>query len=367
MKLERGRICKRELLFSVFCFMLGTAVRSGFVISITRNDSWVIAFTGLVMSLLLVSLYAALGRRFPGKSLVEMSDPIFGRMLGKVVSILYLFFFLSLAALNTRDLGNFVTGYMMPETPAAAITLPFILVCAYAVSRGIESFMRLSTLFCIMTIAAIFINFGLMLKDVQFDFLKPFFRLPLMKYVQATLTVTAIPLGEILAFTMITPMLGGRQGAGKTLALGLLFSAVSMAVLMIREVITLGPLVSVVTIPSFESVRYISVAGILTRMESLYAVILLILFLFKVVILLYAFVLGLAQLLGMTDYRHIILLSAALVYFYSMIVFQSDMENSAWGATTAPFFSLSYEFALPAVSLLTAFLRRKRSSGEVDA
>lgn len=367
MKLEKGCISGWEFLFSVFCFMQGTMLRSGFIISVTRNDSWAMAFTGLLLALPIVGIYAALLYSFPGKSLVEIDDIIFGPVLGKAVSILYLFFFLSLCALNTRDLGDFVVGYMMPETPIAAINLLFLLVCVYAIYKNMKTLLRLSIVFCILAVGAIVFNFILILKDVQVDFLKPFFRLPPMKYVQGTVSVTAVPMGEVLAFIMLAPMLKKSQKAGKPLLFGLTSSAVFMAVVIVRDIITLGPLVSVVSLASFESVRYVSLAGVLTRMESLYAVVLIILFLFKVSILLYAFVLGLSELLNLKSYLPLTLLSASLVFFYSLFVFESVMENMNWGASTAPFFSLTFEFLLPAVSLLVACLRKVNSVSEVKS
>lgn len=366
MRLERGRVPGQDLLFSVFCFMQGTMLRSGFIIGTTRNDSWAMAFTGLLFTLPLIAVYTALLRRFPGKSLIEIDDHIFGPVLGKAVSILYLFFFLSLCALNTRDLGNFAVGYMMPATPIAAIIFLFLAVCVYALRKGVENLMRLSTLFCIVAVGALVINSILILKDIQLEFLKPFFRLPLMKYVQGTASVVAVPMGEVLAFTMIAPMLAKGQKAGKPLVIGLSFSAVFMAVVLLRDIVTLGPLVSIVSLPSFESVRYVSLAGVLTRMESIYAVVLIMLFLFKVSILLYAFTLGLSQLLGLKSHMPFTLIAAALVFFYSLLVFESVMENMEWGASTAPFFSLTFEFLLPALSLLVAALRGLNRAREAE-
>jgi spore germination protein (amino acid permease) len=357
MMLEKGRISSHELLFSVFCFMQGTMLRSGFIIGVTRNDSWLMALTGLAVSLVLVSIYSSLSKRFPRKNLFEISEIIFGKILGKIVSSLYVFFFLTLTALNTHDLGDFVVGYMIPKTPIAVITLLFILVCLYAVHKGIESFMRLSTAFCILAIGAVTINIILILKDIQFDYLKPFFQQPLMKYVQGTLTVVAIPMGEIIAFMAIVPMLGGVK-PGKPLAKGLTLSALFLTAVMLRDIMTLGPMATMVSLPSYESVRYVSLAGILTRMESLYGLILIVLFLFKVCILLYASLLGLSQVLGFRSYEPLMLLCTAFIYMYSLFVFESSMENAAWGATTAAFFSLSFEFVLPIISLVTAAIRK---------
>lgn len=390
MKLTRESISANDLMFAVFCFMQGTILRSGFIIGVTRQDSWAMAFTGFLLTLPLVAIYAVLLRKFPGKNLIEIDDIVFGPALGKIVSLLYLFFFVSLAALNTRDLGGFVVGYMMPETPNGVVILVFLIGCVYAIRKGIENLLHMSAFICIIALCALTVNIILILGDVQPEFLKPFLRLKPMEYVQGTVSVAAVPMGEILTFTMLTPMLGKGKRAGKPLFLGLLISAVSMAIVILRDIMTLGPLVAIVSLPSFESVRYVSLASILTRLESVYAVVLILLFLFKVCLLLYAFALGLTQILNRNSalpaivadksparnteppriqgsYPPLLLVSAALVFFYSMFVFESVMENMDWGATAAPFFSLTYEFLLPGVTLLVACARKLGGAKEVEA
>jgi spore germination protein KB len=381
MKLEKGSISSKDFIFSVFCFMQATVLRSGYIVGITRQDSWAMAITGLLFSLPLIAVYAMLLNMFPGKNLLEIDDLIFGPILGKIVSVLYLFFFVSLAALNMRDLGHFVVDYLMPGTPIAAVFFVFLIGCVYGLGKGIKNLMYLSTFICIVSLTSLVVNFILVLGDVNLQFLKPFFRLELSKYVQGTVSLEAVPLGEILAFTMLTPMLGKNTKATKPLLLGAILSALSMTVVILRDIITLGPLSAIVSLPSFESVRYVSLSGVLTRLESIYAVILILLFLFKISILIYAFALGLTQVLNRESrlpadihadsktykteqvphkkgHPPLLLLSTALVFFYSIFVFESVMENRDWGATTAPFFSLTFEFLLPAVTLLTAGLRK---------
>lgn len=390
MKVERGSISSNDLMFAVFCFMQATVLRSGYIISVTRQDSWAMAITGFLFSLSFIAIYAMLLQKFPGKNLFEIDNIVLGPILGKIVSALYLFFFVSLAALNTRDLGNFVIDYMMPETPIAAVIVVFLIGCAYSIHKGINNLMQLSTMICIVTVVAVIINTILVLKDIEPGFLKPLFQLEPIKYVKATVSVGAVPMGEILAFMMLIPMLGKDTKAAKPFLFGLILSTISMVIVILRDIVILGPLVSIVSLPSFESVRYISVSGVLTRMESIYAVILIFLFLFKTSILLYAFALGLTQILSQKSslpvdigtenqtcetgrllrqksYPPLLLVSTALVLFYSLFVFESVMENMDWGATTAPFFSLTFELLLPAITLLTAYIQRRGSLREVKA
>ncbi|SBW09168.1 putative Spore germination protein, amino acid permease [uncultured Eubacteriales bacterium] len=390
MKVERGSISSNDLMFAVFCFMQATVLRSGYIISVTRQDSWAMAITGFLFSLSFMAIYAMLLQKFPGKNLFEIDNIVLGPIFGKIISALYLFFFVSLAALNTRDLGNFVIDYMMPETPIAAVIVVFLIGCAYSIHKGIKNLMQLSTMICIVTVVAVIINTILVLKDIEPGFLKPLFQLEPIKYVKATVSVGAVPMGEILAFMMLTPMLGKDTKAAKPFLFGLILSTISMVIVILRDIVILGPLVSIVSLPSFESVRYISVSGVLTRMESIYAVILIFLFLFKTSILLYAFALGLTQILSQKSslpvdidtenqacetgrllrqksYPPLLLVSTALVLFYSLFVFESVMENMDWGATTAPFFSLTFELLLPAITLLTAYIQKRGSPREVKA
>ena len=357
MKLEKGCVSERGLMFSVFCFMQGAMLRSAFVVGITENDTWAMAFTGLLISLLLVAIYAALFHLYPQKNLYEINEVVFGPVLGKAFSILYLFFFLSLAALNSHDLGDFVVGHMMPETPLAVVILLFVLVCVYAIRKGMENLLRLSTVLCILGVGAVAINSTLMLKDIQVGFLKPFFQLPLEKYIKATVTITAIPMGEIVAFAAIVPMLGQNKKVGGALVKGLILSGIFLAFIILRDIVTLGPLITILRLPSYEAVRYINIGGVLTRMESLHALILISLFLFKVCVLMYASVLGLAQLLNFKSYSPLTLICGAAIFFYALIVFEAVMENVDWGATTAPFFSLSFEFVLPTITLVVASIK----------
>lgn len=68
MKAERESISSNDLIFAVFCFMQATALRSGYIISVTRQDSWAMAITGFLFSLSFMAIYAMLLQKFPKKT-----------------------------------------------------------------------------------------------------------------------------------------------------------------------------------------------------------------------------------------------------------------------------------------------------------
>jgi spore germination protein KB len=245
----------------------------------------------------------------------------------------------------------------MPETPMIALLIMFIFVCAWAVRAGVETMVRYSWLFVVVSFIVIIFILLLLMKEMKLDNLLPMFTLPPLKYVQGTHIVAAIPFGEILVFMMMAPFLDNQQKIAKSFLWGFLIGAVTLLTIVVRDVVTLGNLISYATLPSYEVVKLIDVFDILTRMEVLYAIELLILLFFKVSILYFATVLALFQVLRLRCYKPYIFITGVIILSLSMIVFRSPMENAYWGSTAAPAFSSIFQLVIPGAALLTSVLR----------
>ena len=357
MELEKGKISDLQLIFSIGCFIQGSTLLSAFVISVTKQDTWFVVLTGFAISLGIIGIYIALMKRYPHKNILQMFEAVFGVYAGKIVSALYFFYFLSLAALNSRDVGNFVVGYILPDTPMIAVLVMFIFICSWAVRSGAETLVRFSFLFVVVSFIVIFLIYVLLVKDMKFSNLLPAFTLPPVKYVQGTHIVAVIPFCEIVVFLMMAPCLKEQDKAARSFLLGLLIGGITLLAIVIRDIVTLGNLINIVALPSYEAVKLIDIANILTRMEVLYAIELLFLQFFKVSILFYATVLALAHVLGLRSYKPYVLTIGTIIVSLSIIIFRSPMENAHWGPTVAPFYNTIFQLLLPGIALLTSLLR----------
>ncbi len=361
MKIKLERISGFQLTFGVICFMQATMMRSAFVSSVTGIDSWAMAFTGALAHLPMLLGFIALTRWFPEKNLFEINNTVFGPVVGRLISFIYLFFFLTLSGLNGMDACYFVADFMMPGTALPIVMITLLVACGYGVRRGLEGFMRLGPLLSIGATAVVLLNFLLVAKDTHIDYLLPMFDQPFIKYVQGTHITSTIPFGEVVVFMMIAPMMGREKDAGKPLLLSLLLSALFMAGIIFRDVICLGPLITHMSLPSFEAVRMVSLAAVITRIESLYAIVNISLLYFKLCVLLYACAKGLAQIAGLKQYRPLVLPMCALVCAYGLTIYDSAVRHGYSGSFVAPFLWLIFEYALPCLTLLVAAIRRGRT------
>jgi spore germination protein KB len=165
--------------------------------------------------MLLVGLYSALSKRYPGLSLIDINTVVFGSILGKGITVLYVFYFLSLSYLNTRDLGDFIQSTVLPNTPMAIMLVSFVAVCAMAVKKGPVVITRCGFLVTAIAISVILLNTALLLNIMQPRHLLPAFQLPVGNYLIGTLNVTMLPFCEIMAFFMLIPPWINRRHSGR--------------------------------------------------------------------------------------------------------------------------------------------------------
>lgn len=354
MGFESERISQNQLLFSVGAFIQGSTLLTAFVSPVTAHDTWFVTLTGYAFALGLVWIYTRLYNRFPGKNLIQITQAVLGRRLGSAVSLLYLFFFLSLAALNARDVGNFVSTYIMPETPYAAIIILFMATAAYAARKGIRSIARYGTVFVVATFAILIINSLFLIREMDYHNLMPVLKRPLLDYLQGTHIVGIIPFGEMFAFMMIVPSDAPKGAITKPFIGGLSIGAASLMLVVLREATVLGSAVAFFSLPSYEVIRLVNIAHIITRIEDFFAVMLIILRFFKVSVLYYVVVLGIAQLFSLRSIKPIVNVAGGVIICFSLIVFDSTMENGFWGQNFAPFYSMIFELILPLITLIVA-------------
>lgn len=355
--LDTSRLTRRQLLFSAACFIQGSALLSSFVMAMTGREAWTAAILGFFISLGLVFLYTALVGRHPGKNLFSIFEAVFGNTLGRVISLLFVFFFLTMTSVNVNDVSNFVVDYIMPYTPPMVIVLTFLVICGWAASKGVGGMCRLGFLFFVLVTAVTIINSVLLAKDMDFSNLLPAFQLPVPTYIKGACMVASVPFGEILVFFMAAPNVEKGGNLRKPLIIGLLIGAVTLLEVILRNIAVLGNLASVASLPSYEAVRHISFAEIITRVDVLYALAMLFLQFFKVSLYFYAATIGLAQIFRLKSYTFLLPVMGALAAVYSLIVFGPSMENTYWGSNIIPLFAALFEGLLPLLTLLVSLLR----------
>ena len=117
MSIEKGKISSQQLFFLIAGFVEASALLIDFTVGITEQQTWMVILAGLIITTPFVLSYVALAKSFPGMNLVQINDMVYGRFLGKVISLYYIFFFSMTLSFNIRDVGELYITFLMQDTP----------------------------------------------------------------------------------------------------------------------------------------------------------------------------------------------------------------------------------------------------------
>lgn len=345
-------------MFSAALSIISTSLVVKHIFTITKNDAWIAVIAGFLLSLLIFLMYKALAQKFPDKTIVEINESVFGSIIGKLFSVLYIFYIFTIACLNTHIISNFIKAFTLPNTPMVLILFVFISICAWAVRKGPVNLMKYSTLFAYVSIVVILVNGLFLYREIDFKNLQPSFSLPVKTYLIGTHTITMLPMCDLFLLIMFLPDMLKPKEFGKAITRGLSIGAATLLFVVIRDVTVLGGGMSITAFPTFTTIRNIDIGDILTRMDIIYISVLLSLMFYKVSLLYTASITGFQRLMRFSNYSFLVKIFGALLLLYTLIVFRATGEHQEFlhnGA--AVFFQTFFLFILPLVTLITAVCR----------
>ena len=359
---DEEKISSIQLMFLLVTIVTATAWL--YVSAITAQkagvDGWIsLLVPSTIFGMAVVFVCSALCLRFPGRSVVEFSGDIVGKFAGKIVGLGYLFFFLYSNGVIIREFGDFVVTSFMMETPLLVFNSVMVLLAAYAVSNGLEVISRANQFVFPLAVLSLFVIVGLAIPAMHLDNLMAVLGNGLKPVLRGSLTTSSWR-GEVVLLLMFWPYLnkpdqGRRAGLLAVAFIGILLSLDTASTVAVFGAETVANL----TFPTLDLARYISIAGFLERLEAIVMILWVAGIFVKVACFYQAGALAASQLLGLKDYRALVLPLGVLQLVWSVTLFESSRELVFFlGKTFAPF-AYVFELGLPLLLLLIAMIRKK--------
>lgn len=324
------------------------------------RGAWLAAILVLVPGLAMVLIVSALAGRYPGESLFAYTSRITGRPIGWVLGLLYILFFLDITARATRELSEFFTIMVMPETPLAAFIIMFIILGVAGSLSGIEAFARVSTIFLLPILGTVLFGVLANLNHVEAANILPVapegFR-PLARGV-----VDWIPFIGVFLFPwlFLAPNLDRPKNLPKVLVAGVIAAvALLFAITFIVVGVFRPEQAFTLTYPFFQSLTIIELGGIIQRVEFIFLFAWVALGFTIVCLFFHLLLLALGNLFGLRNRRPLALPTALVVAPWTMAIADDYIQfiDFQRPEVFAPF-GLLVTAGLPLVLLLVDIIRR---------
>lgn len=359
MRIDKSKISGTRFMFSIAFYLHSSALLTSFLSGITKQESWIPIIMGVILCIPLVYMYRTIMVMFPDKNLFQVFEEVYGVVLGKIISVFYVCYFLTLSALNVTDFGDFIKNIGMVETPHMVFTICCVLVAVWAVRNGLKVVTRYSSAFAFIEFIIVGFTLILVINQINFNNFLPLFTQPLMKYIQSTHIITMIPFGELVVFLMFTPCVEKMtpKQTTKYWYKGLAMGAIVLLVVVLRDISILGNAIHLFTLPGLVTLRLVQMGNVLNRMEIIFAIAVMMLLVFKVTLLIYITTIAIAQLFNTTQYKYLALIIGVFVIFYSPTLYSNAIEHVTYARTIEPIIWTLFQIIFPLLTIILAKIR----------
>lgn len=157
---EKTLISQLELFFAVVQSMIGVGVLSlpFYAYKASAYDGWITVFIVGCTIQLLVLLIWNLHRRFPGLTLFDFSQIILGRILGRIVNILYILYLLIIVSYIFNIMNDKIIRWILPETPIWILLAMVIILLVYGCMGTLKNMISLYSFVFIFILILFFIS-----------------------------------------------------------------------------------------------------------------------------------------------------------------------------------------------------------------
>ncbi|PHS35182.1 MAG: spore gernimation protein [Alkaliphilus sp.] len=358
------KISPRQFKFLVILCYIGTSilVTPGNVASVTKQDAWIATILGVLIGLLLVWLYNSLGNNFSNMTLVEYSEKLLGKWIGKLISLLFILFLFINCSTLVYILGNFITTQIMPETPVQFTNIIFVIVIIMGTRLGLESFARATEILYPCVIGLFIILILSLCKDIEIQNIQPVFEFGIKPIIRGSLLYVSYSSLTLIALMMIFPAyVNNMKEAKKSFLKGTLTGGIIIFIVTLLSILVLGHDITARNVfPVYILAKKIHIGNFIERIEPIISVLWFITMFFKTIIYFYGATLGLAQILKLKDYKSLTLSLGMILVVLSLVVYPNTAYADTWNTTTWVPFVLTYGFFLPLLLLLVGKVRKSR-------
>jgi len=360
--MEKEIISSRQFMIITLLFSIGTAILiiPASVTSEAKQDAWISAIIGVVISLPIVKLFVALGTKTPTLTFVEANEKILGRFFGKFTAIGFILISLLSAGELLYFIGIFMKTEIMPETPTMAFAFMFSIIIIYAAFLGIEVFARSAEiLFAIFIL--IFIFFVVFIApSSQIENIQPIMETPkksLFFSIIRFISLFSFPL--VILLTIFPSAVNVQKSAQKGFYIGAILGGIVLITIITLSILVLGPANTASrTFPSYSLARRISIGNFLQRIEVIMAAMWIITIFIRTFMYFYASVIGIAQLCKIKNHRPLIFPLGMIILGLSQIVHPNIIHSDIYNREVWPLFSFILMILLPLFLLLVAKIRK---------
>lgn len=359
--IEKGKISAAQMGIMMFLMVITTGILiiPSIMTQIAKRDMWLSPIWASISGFVTVYVAIKLHNLYPKKSIIEYSEDILGKTLGKILGFIFLFVLWHIDGQIVREYGEFIVAAFLPDTPLLVIIGCLIAVSALAVRGGVEALGRCSQFF-FPVIGLLFILIMILLIPEY----KPLHMLPVFESgVMPSLRGSMVPHGFFSGYIFISFLLPFVVNGRKAMKAGMTSVLIGMVTMVTCNFIILfifGDTAGNLNFPVYSATRYIRIANFIEHVEVILLVIWVIGGFVQISMWYYMLVIGLAQWIKITEYKSLTFPVGLLLVLCSIWIAPDISKLVNYFQMTLPYYNIHLQILAPIFLLCIGSIRHKK-------
>lgn len=359
--MQKEQINNKEGICLLALFTMGSTLILGSG-GAAKNDAWIAGILGIIMAIPMLIVYIRILAAYPGQSLYDIVEISMGRIAGKIVSIIYVWYSFHLGALVIRNFGEFINTVAMPETPILFTMLCLGIVCILTVNAGVEVLGRVSA-FCLpVQIFIIVVVQLLVIPLLNFENIKPILANGLSPVLMGGFSAFSFPYAETSVFMGIFFSLKRKTSIPKVYFSGIFIAAFFIIILTLRNIFVLGNEIERLYFPAHVAVSHVSIGEFIERIEVTVAIVFVFGVFIKTSVCLLSACKGIEKLFKLNNYRSIVIQTGLLMIYFAHILYDNIMEMQLWAFRVYPYYAFPFQVIIPVIILISVEIKKRRKA-----
>ena len=361
--LERGKITARQTTMLLMVAVLPTAIiyLPSLMYREAMRDTWASVILVTVFGLVAAAIITSLGLRFPDKTIVQYSELLAGKVVGKAIGFVYIAFFIFINAVILRELTEMYTIMFMPNTPALVFSIGIVITSAYIVRGGVKVLARVNEIVLPTGVAMSLTIVALASSTMKLTNFAPMLENGFLPVFRGAYVATLF-FAETVFLVMLIPYLDRPSEARSAARRGIILIGVLELVAVVAIEAVFGAGCARLQFPTVTLTRHISIKGVIERLEPFIMYVWVAGGALKVGVFLYCSALAASQWLNLRDYRVVVLPIGAVLVVLATVLWSSVNQLTDFISRVMPPYFLAIEVGLPLALLVLAFLRGRGAS-----
>lgn len=360
--MQNDKINANQAIFCIVMFSFGSSVVIGISTALIQ-DSLVAILIATVMAVPIYLLYSRIFVLFPEKNIFEIAEELFGKIGGKVISILLFWYTLHLAALVIRDFSEFTQITSLQETPQLAIMIILTLTTIYVARSGMHNIGKGSVISFFLVSFVVFLTFLLATRQLRFDDLFPLFEHSPGEFAQTSFDIFAFPFGEAVVFLCLGYAFP-KEKQHKIFMIALLIILVMFLNIFIRNFVVLGERMMEISLyPSYITARIIEISDFVARVEGLISSNFLLGGIIKISVCILAAANGAKSIFGLKDAKTMIVPMGILSLALCTLLYSNTTELFTFSKYYA-YYAIPFQIIIPLIIFIAGeiYVRKQKKN-----